>query len=156
MEYRNLSDLKKLANNPRTCKWEKFEKLVNSIKKFWIIEWRPFLISNRTWENIIIWWNQRFEACKKLWIEKVPCYIFKDLTEDEEKEIIIRDNISNGDWDFDLLANDWDAWELEEWGLDIPWFEEIDFDSIKSNEDRRTTNKEKNVACPMCQHNFTI
>lgn len=157
----NLDDLKKLSNNPRTIKKEDFERLIKSIEKFWVIEWRPFLISNRTGENVIIWWNQRFEACKKLWIKQVPCYIMEDLTEEEEKEIIIRDNISNGDWDFDILANDFEVWELEEWGVNLPNFDEIDFDeidfdNIKSNEDREISDKTKDVCCPECDFKFKV
>lgn len=157
MIYKKLSELKKLTNNPRFCKWEKFEKLINSIKKFWIIEWRPFLISNRTWENIIIWWNQRFEACKKLWIDEVPCFIFENLTEEEEKEIIIRDNISNWDWDYEILSSDFKLWDIEEWwvNLDFLW-DDIDFDNIKNNEDRENTKKVQNIICPKCEHSFTI
>lgn len=114
-----LSELKKLEWNPRTIKKEDLDKLTKSIEKFWIIEWRPFLVSNRTWENIIIGGNQRYEVCKKIGITEVPVHIIEWLTEEEEKEIIIRDNISNGEWDWDILANEWDKEELEEWGLDV-------------------------------------
>ena len=129
-----LSELKKLEWNPRTIKKEDLDKLTKSIEKFWVIEWRPFLISNRTGENIIIWGNQRYEVCKKLGIKEVPVHIMEWLTEEEEKEIIIRDNISNWEWDWDILANEWDKEELEEWGLDVqfetvePEAEEDDFE----------------------------
>ena len=104
-----LTDLKKLDKNPRTIKKEDMEKLKASIKKFWIIEGRPFLVSTRTWENVIIGGNMRYEACKSLWIKEVPVHIFENLTEEEENEIIIRDNVSNGEWDMELLANDVDT-----------------------------------------------
>jgi len=129
-----LSELKKLEWNPRTIKKEDLDKLTKSIEKFWVIEWRPFLVSNRTGENIIIWGNQRYEVCKKLGITEVPVHIMEWLTEEEEKEIIIRDNISNWEWDWDILANEWDKEELEEWGLDVtfdtvePEAEEDDFE----------------------------
>ena len=129
-----LSELKKLEWNPRTIKKEDLDKLTKSIEKFWVIEWRPFLVSNRTGENIIIWGNQRYEVCKKLGITEVPVHIMEWLTEEEEKEIIIRDNISNWEWDWDILANEWDKEDLEEWGLDVtfdtvePEAEEDDFE----------------------------
>lgn len=129
-----LSELKKLEWNPRTIKKEDLDKLTKSIEKFWVIEWRPFLVSNRTGENIIIWGNQRYEVCKKLGIKEVPVHIMEWLTEEEEREIIIRDNISNGEWDWEILANEWDKEELEEWGLDVqfetvePEAEEDDFE----------------------------
>jgi len=120
MNYLKLTELKKLPNNPRTIKEKDFKKLVDSIKKFGVIKWRPFLVSNRTGENIILGGNQRYEACKKLGINEVPVYIFDNLTEEEEKEIIIRDNINNGEWDFDLLANEFEPLQLEERWLDLP------------------------------------
>ena len=129
-----LSELKKLEWNPRTIKKEDLDKLTKSIEKFWVIEWRPFLVSNRTGENIIIWGNQRYEVCKKLGITEVPVHIMEWLTEEEEKEIIIRDNISNWEWDWDILANEWDKEDLEEWWLDVqfetvePEAEEDDFE----------------------------
>ena len=129
-----LSELKKLEWNPRTIKKEDLDKLTKSIEKFWVIEWRPFLVSNRTGENIIIWGNQRYEVCKKLGIKEVPVHIMEWLSEEEEKEIIIRDNISNWEWDWDILANEWDKEELEEWWLDVqfetvePEAEEDDFE----------------------------
>jgi len=129
-----FNELVKLENNPRTIKDKDFKILCNSIKKFWVIEWRPFLISNRTWKNVILWWNQRYEACKKLWIDKIPVYIFENLTKEEEEEIIIRDNISNWEWDFEQLSTEWNCKELEEWGLDIPWFDNID--DIEDIEDK--------------------
>jgi len=135
-----LSELKKLEWNPRTIKKEDLDKLTKSIEKFWVIEWRPFLVSNRTGENIIIWGNQRYEVCKKLGIKEVPVHIMEWLSEEEEKEIIIRDNISNWEWDWDILANEWDKDELEEWGLDVqfetvePEAEEDDFDAITPEE----------------------
>jgi hypothetical protein len=50
----------------------------------------------------------------------VPVIVLHGLDEAREREIVIRDNVNNGDWDFDILANEWDAEELDGWGLDIP------------------------------------
>ena len=129
-----LTELKKLEWNPRTISKEDMERLKESIKKFGVIEWRPFLVSNRTWENIIIGGNQRYEACKALWIKEVPVHIMEWLTEEQEREIIIRDNVSNGEWDMDILANEWEVEQLKDWWVDInfetvePTAEEDDFE----------------------------
>ena len=124
-----LKDLVELETNPRTISEEDFRILCESIKKFWIIEGRPFLVSNRTWKNIILWGNQRRKACLKLWIEKVPVYIFEGLTEEQEKEIIIRDNISNGEWDNEKLEMYWEQDDLNNWGLNVEFVSwEGDFD----------------------------
>lgn len=121
MEYRNINELKKLPNNPRTIKDADFKKLCKSIKNNPdYFEARPIILSNRTGELIIIAGNQRYEAAKSLKLEKVPTFLIKDLTLEKENEIIIRDNISNGDWDFDILKNgDWDLKKLDDWGLEI-------------------------------------
>lgn len=126
MNYRKLKDLKKLPNNPRTIKTSDFDKLCKSIKDSPdYFEARPLILSDRTGELIIIAGNQRFEAAKTLKLKEVPTYLIKDLTEEREKEIIIRDNVSNGEWDMDLLANEWDQNDLEDWGLEISGLDEI-------------------------------
>lgn len=111
------------------------EKLMASISKFWVLEWRPFLLSNRTGELVIIGWNMRYEACRKLKIEEVPTHLIEWLTEDDEKEIIIRDNVSNGEWDMDMLANEWADQPLGEWWLkaDIPMITEEEKEQIEDN-----------------------
>jgi len=134
MEYRNINELKKLENNPRTISKEDMEKLKASIKKFWVLEARPLILSNRTWELVIIGWNMRYEACKQLWIKEVPTELIENLTEEDEKEIIIRDNVSNWEWDMEQLANEWDTEKLIDWWVDInfetvePTAEEDDFE----------------------------
>ena len=124
MEYRKLKDIKLLDRNPRTIRDDDFKKLVQSIEANPdYFEARPLILSDRTGELVIIAGNQRYRAAKELKLKEVPTFLIKDLTEEIEKEIIIRDNVSNGEWDFDLLANEWDVDQLEDWGLDIPSFE---------------------------------
>lgn len=118
-KYMPLAELKKLENNPRTIKKADFEKLKTSIKdnpEFF--EAHPIIASDRTGENVIIAGNQRWEAAKALGMEEVPVVVLHGLSEKKEREIIIRSNVENGDWDFDILANLWDEKELEEWGVD--------------------------------------
>lgn len=132
-KIRQLSELKKLENNPRTIKDSDFKKLVQSIsenKQYF--EARPVILSDRTGELVIIAGNQRYEAAKHLKLKEIPTFLISDLTEQKEREIIIRDNVSNGQWDFDLLANEWEAIDLENWGVDLPSFGE---DIILAEED---------------------
>ena len=127
MIYRKLNELKKLPNNPRTIKKEDMERLKESIKNNpEYFEARPLILSNRTGENIILAGNQRFEAAKALGLSEVPTFLLEGLTEEKEKEIIIRDNVENGEWDFDLLANEWDEELLVDWGVEINWDAGID------------------------------
>ena len=137
-KHRKLTELKKLPNNPRQIKSEDFDKLCTSIKNSPdYFEARPLILSDRTGELIIIAGNQRYEAAKTLKLKEVPTFLISDLTEEREKEIIIRDNVSNGMWDWDMLANEWDADELADWGIDVPIMQdfseanqEIDIDGM--------------------------
>lgn len=156
MEIRKLSELKKLENNPRNIKKEDMERLKNSIKKFGVLEARPLILSNRTWELVIIGWNQRYEVCKQLWIKEVPTELIEGLSEQDEKEIIIRDNVSNWDWNMDILANEWEFEDLKDWGVDINLWDDIDFDNIEWNENRSNSDKTKEVECPNCWEKFSI
>ena len=121
-EYLPLSELVKLENNPRTIKKADFEKLKESIKSNPdYFEARPIICSDRTGKNVILGGNQRYEAAKALGLVEVPVIVLHGLDEAREREIVIRDNVNNGDWDFDILANEWDESELEDWGVEADW-----------------------------------
>lgn len=113
-----ISDIKANPNNPRIIKDDKFKKLVESVKSFpEMLELRPIVVNK---DMIILGGNMRFKACKEAWIKEIPVIIADNLTEDQEREFLIKDNVSGGEWDWDILANEWDKEELEEWGLDVP------------------------------------
>lgn len=117
VEYRRLDELELLENNPRTITKEKMERLIKSIKENKeYFEARPIICSNRTGRNIILAGNQRWRAAKIIGMQEVPTVILEGLDEEKEKEIIIRDNVELGNWDFNILANEWDENLLEEWG----------------------------------------
>tara|TARA_R110000787_G_scaffold6602_3_gene22930 strand:- start:2733 stop:3995 length:1263 start_codon:yes stop_codon:yes gene_type:complete len=102
--------------NPRTIKEGKFKKLVNSIQEFpEMLELRPIVVSK---DMEILGGNMRYRACKEAGLKEV--YIIKadKLTDKQIEEFIVKDNVGFGEWDWDVLANDWDISELEEWGLD--------------------------------------
>lgn len=123
MKYRKISELKELPDNPRTIKGESFKRLCESIKNNpEYFEARPVILSNRTGELIIIAGNQRYKAAKELKLKEAPTYLIENLTEEKEREIIIRDNVNNGEWDTEILANEWEVDQLKEWGLDLPAF----------------------------------
>lgn len=121
VEYRAIADIKELPGNPRTIKKDQFEKLKTSIKdNADYFEARPIILSDRTGELVILAGNQRYKAAKAIGLKEVPTILLPNLTEEREKEIIIRDNVENGDWDWDELANSWDASLLDDWGVDLP------------------------------------
>ena len=116
-----LSQIKPNPNNPRIIKDEKFNKLVKSIKDFpKMMELRPMVINAY---NIVLGGNMRLKAIKELGYKEVPEEWVKraeDLTEDEQRQFIIKDNVGFGEHDWEMLATEWDADELSDWGLDMP------------------------------------
>lgn len=129
MQYRKLSELKKLEGNPCFIKDKKFKNLCQSIKKIpKFFEARPLILSNRTGELIVIAGNQRYEAAKKLKLTEAPTYLMEGITEEQEREITIRDNVRDGEWDFDALANSWSDLPLIEWGVPLPVSKGFDTD----------------------------
>jgi DNA modification methylase len=119
-----LSKLKGNPNNPRIIKDDKFKKLVKSINDFpKMMALRPIVVD----ENFIVQGgNMRLKALQEIGFKDIPDEWVKqvsDLNEDEKKQFIIKDNVGFGEWDWDDLANNWDAEQLTEWGLDIPNFE---------------------------------
>lgn len=130
--YRKLSDMKKLEGNPRKITQEQLETLKQSIERNKdYFEARPLILSDRTGELMVIAGNQRYEACRQLGIEQCPTVLLEGLTEEREKEIIIRDNVSNGEWDEELLLLGWNAEDLDSWGVLISDID--DNDSVKTD-----------------------
>jgi hypothetical protein len=131
MEIRNvkLSEVKSNPNNPRIIKDDKFTKLVKSIKEFpKMLEIRPIVVNA---DMIVLGGNMRLKACKEAGLKEVPVIFANDLTEEEQKQFIIKDNVGFGEWDWDILANEWEPELLEDWGLDVPIFEpEPDFEDL--------------------------
>ena len=118
MAFLKIKDIKSNPNNPRTINDEKFKKLVQSIKDFpKMLELRPIVIDEN---NMVLGGNMRLKACHELKMKDVPVIYAKDLTEEQKKEFIIKDNVGFGEWNFDQLANEWDTDKLVEWGMDLP------------------------------------
>jgi len=114
-QTRPVSEIKKNPQNPRTIKDDNFKKLVNSIKSFpQMLDIRPIVINA---DGIILGGNMRFEACKAAGLKEVPVILADNLTEEQQREFIIKDNVSGGEWDWEALHNEWDVAELAEWGL---------------------------------------
>ena len=112
-----ISDIKANPNNPRIIKDDKLKKLVESVKNFpEMLEIRPIVVNK---DMIILGGNMRFKACKEAWIKEIPVIVADNLTEEQEREFLIKDNVSGWEWDWDMLANEWDTEELVEWWLDI-------------------------------------
>lgn len=159
VEYRAIADLKELPGNPRTIKKDQFEKLKQSIKdNADYFEARPIILSDRTGELIILAGNQRYKAAKAIGLKEVPTILLPDLSEAREKEIIIRDNVENGDWDWDALANEWDGAKLSDWGVDgaIKWSESELNDFFETDDAPKNDQEQHLITCPNCGHEFKL
>jgi DNA modification methylase len=122
IEIVNIKLIKPNKNNPRVIKDDNFKKLINSIKDFpKMLKIRPIVVND---DMVVLGGNMRFKACKEAGLTEVPIIKASELTEDEQKEFIIKDNVSGGEWDWEMLKADFDLEELDEWGLDVPEFGE--------------------------------
>lgn len=123
----NISVIKPNEENPRFITDQKFKKLVKSIKEFpQMLEVRPLVVD----ENfMVLGGNMRLKALKSAGVFEVPIQQVKGWTDDQKKEFIIKDNIGYGEWDWDIVANDWDIQKLKDWGMDLPDFPDTELDA---------------------------
>jgi DNA modification methylase len=128
-----ISAIKRNPNNPRILKDDKFAKLTQSIKDFpQMLDIRPIVVND---DMIVLGGNMRLKACKEAGLKEVPVIKVKDLTEEQQREFIIKDNVGFGEWDWDLLANEWDTDLLEDWGLELDFNPEDDDNAGLTDED---------------------
>jgi DNA modification methylase len=114
-----ISDVKSNPNNPRLIKDDKFAKLVQSLKDFpEMANVRPIVVNQ---DFVVLGGNMRLKAMKEAGWKQVPVQVV-DWTDQQQKEFIIKDNVGFGEWEWDMLANEWEAEDLEKWGLDVPGF----------------------------------
>jgi len=125
-----ISEIKLNESNPRFIKDDKFKKLVKSIKDLpQMLDIRPIVVNK---DMMVLGGNMRLKACVEAGLVEVPIIIADNLTKEQEKEFLIKDNVSGGEWDWDMIANEWNEVELIEWGLDIP----LDFQTeLEAEED---------------------
>jgi len=118
-----VGEIKPNPNNPRIIKDDKFKKLVKSIQEFpQMLNIRPIVVND---DMVVLGGNMRLKACKEAGLKELPIIKASSLTEEQQKEFIIKDNVGFGEWDWESIANEWDAEQLTEWGLDIPDFKPI-------------------------------
>jgi len=149
-------DIRLNPNNPRFIKDDKFKRLVQSIKDFpKMLELRPIVVDK---DGIILGGNMRYRALQELGMEIKDEWVkvADKLTDEEKKRFIVEDNVGFGEWDWDLLSEQYEKEELEEWGMDVDKLGDIDFDNINSTEDREKQFKEQVVTCPHCNKSFEI
>lgn len=118
IEEVKISEVKLNPNNPRIVKDEKFQKLVQSIKDFpEMLRIRPIVVNS---DMITLGGNMRLKACKAAGLKKIPIIKADNLSDEQQREFIIKDNIGYGEWEWNLLKSEWDENELNEWGIEMP------------------------------------
>ena len=139
----DIRTVKENKKNPRYIRDNKFKKLVKSIKDFpEMLEYRPIIVD----ENMtILGGNMRYKAAKAAGLFDIYIDVVKDWTDKQKEQFIIKDNVGFGDWDWDILANEWDVKALNDWGLHLPEFDTVD---MELNEPE--TNDSSEEKCPEC------
>jgi len=113
-----ISKVKGNPSNPRIIKNDKFKKLVKSLKEFpEMLKLRPIVVDE---DMIVLGGNMRLKASKEAGLSEVWIDVAEGLTEDQKKEFIVKDNVGFGEWDWDILANEWNVLELLDWGVNVP------------------------------------
>ena len=116
-----LSEIKRNPDNPRIIKDNKYKKLVRSIIEFpEMLEIRPIVVND---DMVVLGGNMRLKACQEAKLREVPIIKASKLTAEQQREFIVKDNVGFGEWDWDMVANEWEVNELKEWGLDVPVFD---------------------------------
>jgi len=112
-----ISQVKRNTENPRLIKDSKFHKLVKSIKEFpEMLEIRPIVVND---DMVVLGGNMRLKACQEAKLREVPIIKASKLTAEQQREFIVKDNVSFGEWDWDMIANKWDSVELGDFGMDV-------------------------------------
>jgi len=121
-----ISQVKPNPKNPRTIRDDKFQKLVKSIQDFpQMLEKRPLVCFTDTdGKYVVLGGNMRLKASKEVGLKELPIILADDWTEEQKAEFLIKDNVGFGEWDWNQLTSEWDTDKLDQWGLDIPVFEE--------------------------------
>ncbi len=115
MEKVNIKQVRSNPDNPRVIKNNKFEKLVKSIKEFpQMLELRPIVVNA---DMVVLGGNMRLRACEAAGLKEIPVMFADNLTEEQQKEFIVKDNVNFGEWDWDVIFNEWNVEELDDWGL---------------------------------------
>ena len=127
MQLINIQEVIPNENNPRFIKDYKFKKLVKSIKEFpEMLKLRPIVVNS---DMVVLGGNMRLKACKEAGLKEVWILKADELTEQQQREFIVKDNVGFGEWDWDVLGNEWDVEQLEDWGLEVIGFD-VDEDDL--------------------------
>jgi hypothetical protein len=146
-----IAEIKANSKNPRVIKDDKFKKLVKSIQEFpEMLEKRPLVCyTDIDGKYVVLGGNMRLKASQEIGLKELPIVLADDWTQEQRDEFLIKDNVGFGEWNWDDLANEWDAEKLDEWGLDIPNF-------VTADEFGEDFNLAEGDKAPFQQMTFTL
>ena len=153
----NIGQIPEVHENPRTITKDEYQKLKNSIERNGIIKARSPIVYEHEGRFVVICGNMRLKASKELGLATIPVFLIDEtLTPEQLNELDIIDNKQNGDWDYDMLANEWPQEQLQEWGISKTLWsaDALDLTDISSTEDRTIKPQTRKVTCPNCEHQF--
>ena len=134
VSYHPIQDVLVNEKNPRWIPDDAFERLKASISSFpQMLEIRPIVVDEN---NIILGGNMRYRAAKAIGMETIPVAKVSDLNEEQKKQFIVKDNVSAGFWDYEVLANNWDDNALSDWGVDIDYAKSHDEGYFSSDDEQ--------------------
>jgi hypothetical protein len=135
----NINQIQLNKSNPRIIKDDNFDKLVNSIKDFpEMLDIRPIVVNK---DMVILGGNMRYKACVEAGLTEIPVIVADNLTVEQEKEFLIKDNVSGGEWDWSAISGEWDVALLEDWGLEVIGFGDVDPDDFGDDFDLKDGGK---------------
>ena len=163
-----IAHIKPNPDNPRVIRDDRFRKLVKSIREFpQMLALRPIVVNR---DMVILGGNMRLRACIEAGLTTVPVVKALNLTPEQEREFVVKDNSNFGEWDWDMLANEWPMQDLSDWGVDLPFSPNLDpstaHDAITDadiakaasgiNGQYDNVKQYKTVMCPHCAKDFNI
>jgi len=134
----DVKNIKPNPNNPRVIKDEKFRKLVKSIKDFpEMLQKRPLVcFTDIDGKYVVLGGNMRLKASIEVGLKELPIILADDWTQEQRAQFLIKDNVGFGEWDWEQLQSEWDTEQLEDWGLDVPsWNEGSETDYSEKNKE---------------------
>ena len=135
----NINQIQTNKSNPRIIKDDNFDKLVKSIKDFpEMLDIRPIVVNK---DMVILGGNMRYKACIEAGLTEIPVIIADNLTVEQEKEFLIKDNVSGGEWDWSVISAEWDVELLEDWGVEVIGFGDVDPDDFGDDFDLKDGDK---------------
>jgi len=150
----NLNDIKINPDNPRRISAKDMDRLVKSLHDFPDMMGIREIVVDET--MTVLGGNMRLLALRKSGANEATVKIVSGLTPEQKREFVVKDNANFGEWDFDLLANEWGDLPLDDWGLDLPedWLADTNFEP-GTEEDQGRLDEKKPITCPECGHVFT-